>query len=142
MPTFTGSVVDHQIIIDVAVKIPTTGGKRIMCKALLDTGSQVTHISKRIIGELGLTAIGKRPILVASGDQIETETYRVRLDIPIPSQVKNKRGDTLPELSLRGKELVVSDLQFQPLHYDVVIGMDFLWGFHLTMYSPNFILSS
>jgi len=145
MPTFTGSVVDDQILLDVAVSKPKPPGEDnqpIMCRALLDTGAQITAISKKMISAVGAVAIKRQSIVVASGDTIETKIYRVRLDIPIPSRHKTSQGAITERLNLRGKDLAVSELQFQPPNYDALIGMDFIQGFHINMYGGHFILSS
>jgi len=145
MPTLVGAVIEHQILLSVAVSIPDTPAEKdnpIVCQALLDTGAQGTHISKRVAKEVGLTPTGRDFIMVASGDKVKTETYRVRLDIPISSHFKNNQGDILAELNLRGMDLEVYGLTFQPPNYDVIIGMDFLLQAHFTMYGGQFILSS
>lgn len=33
-------------------------------------------------------------------------------------------------------------LPYEPKNYDVILGMDLLSGFHLTLYGGNFILSN
>ena len=41
----------------------------------------------------------------------------------------------------RGKDIEVALLPYLPEDHDVLLGMDFLSGFHFTMYNGLFILS-
>ena len=40
-----------------------------------------------------------------------------------------------------GKEINVVELPYQPENYDVLLGMDFLAGFRMTLYKSHFTLS-
>ena len=44
--------------------------------------------------------------------------------------------------TLRGKDMEVALLPYEPSNHDVLLGMDLLSGFHLAMYRGNFILSN
>ena len=101
--------------------------------ALLDTGSQGTLISPRVVDQMGLEAIGYSSITPASGEPITTPKYRATIEIPI------EVGATVV---ISGGALEVAKLPFQPDNFDVLLGMDFLGGFHFTMYGRTFILSN
>lgn len=109
--------------------------------AILDTGAQGTMISQKVVDEGKLSSIGSTDIIPVSGEPIQTEKYRVRIDIPIGDQVETPGGEASPWINLRGKEIEVSLLPFQPHEFDVLLGMDFLSEVHFTMYKGEFILS-
>lgn len=41
-----------------------------------------------------------------------------------------------------GRDLFVSGLPYQPEEYDVILGMDFIGAFHITIYRNRIILSN
>lgn len=133
MPTFQAEIHNRQPLLAVAITTADSQTTRRTYQALLDTGAQATLVSPKAIDELGLIAIGTTGIIPANGVPITTYKYRARIDIPI---------DTGAGTDLRGKTLDIAGLPFQPRDYDVILGMDFLFGFHFTMYRNYFILSS
>ena len=145
MATFSGKVDDRQILLFAAISIGSPPVNRTIpksYKALLDTGAQGTLISEKVVNEIGLITIGPARFTPASGKPVETKKYRVRVDIPIESQVLEPEGGTAQEIDYRGMELEVSLLPYQPTGYDILLGMDFLSSFHFTMYAGTYILSS
>ena len=143
MPTFIGEIKNNQIILISAISI--SGNDKPIpkpYKSLLDTGAQGTLISEKIVREIGLSAIGHAEILPVNGDPITTKKYRIRIDIPISSNVMSPSGGVGIETVLRGKDMDVALLPYQPINHDVLLGMDFLSAFHLTMYGKYFILSN
>ena len=144
MPTFRGRVENREIRLFVAISIGSPPSARTEPKsypAILDTGAQGTMISQKVVDEGKLSSIGFTDIIPVSGDPIQTEKYRVRVDIPIGDQLETPGGGAGPWLNLRGKEIEVSLLPFQPENFDVLLGMDFLSEVHFTMYKDEFILS-
>ena len=130
MPTIQGEVAVGQILVAAEIEYE---GQREGYMALLDTGSQVTLISPRVVNQMGLKAIGHTSLTPASGELIITPKYRATLAVPVGS------GSTVfPS----GRELEVSELPFQPDNFDILLGMDFLEVFHFTMYGRTFILSN
>ena len=143
MATFVGQIKDNQIIL--VTWIAVSGAKeadRRSYNALLDTGSQVTMISKKVVDEVGLSAIGHSSIVPVTGTPVKMQKYRVRLDIPIGSRTRMPDGGIQVQPTLRGSDLEVAMLPYEPKNYDVILGMDLLSGFHLTLYGGNFILSN
>ena len=98
-------------------------------------------ISQKVVDEGNLSSIGTTNIMPANGELIETEMYRVRIDIPIGDQIEMHGGKVSSWLNLRGMEIEVSLLPFQPRDFDVLLGMDILSEVHFTMYKGEFILS-
>ena len=147
MATFSGRVVNSQIVLVVWVTI--SGDTQVLgnpkaYKALLDTGAQVTMVSGKVVEEVGLIASGFFPISGVTGDTITANKYKVRIDIPIIRETKNFAGDARKEPVASGKDIDVAlfPASFKPEAFDVLLGMDFLYGFHLTMFADTFILSN
>ena len=72
MTTFVGQIKDNQIIL--VTWIAVSGAKeadRRSYNALLDTGSQVTMISKKVVDEVGLSAIGHSSIVPVTGTPVK-----------------------------------------------------------------------
>ena len=135
---------NREICLFVAISIGSPPSARTEPKsyaAILDTGAQGTMISRKVVDEGKLSSIGFTDIIPVSGAPIQTEKYRVRVDIPIGDQMETSGGGAGPLLNLRGKEIEVSLLPFQPENFDVLLGMDFLSEVHFTMYKDEFILS-
>ena len=146
MPTFTGQVKDRQIIFYVAVAIQATPSipspKHKVYLALFDTGAQVTVISPKVVSEIGLQPVQPAEIVPASGVPIQTQGYKVRIDIPIGTGQALPGGKVEQTLDYRGLDLDVAELPYQPNDYDVILGMDFISAFHVTMNGDMYILSS
>ena len=145
MATFVGQATNNQILLVTWItvsgaKAPTPGP--LSYQALLDTGSQGTMISKKVVDGVGLQAIGHQQIIPVTGDPFDTEKYRIRLDIPIGSRIKKPDGGIGMQPTLRGMDMEVALLPYEPTNHDVLLGMDLLSGFHLTLYGRNFILSN
>ncbi len=135
---------NREIRLFVAISIGSPPSARTEPKsypAILDTGAQGTMISQKVVDEGKLSSIGFTDIIPVSGDPIQTEKYRVKVDIPIGDQIEASGGGAGAWLNLRGKEIEVSLLPFQPENFDVLLGMDFLSEVHFTMYKDEFILS-
>ena len=99
-------------------------------------------ISRKVVQEVGLQQIGHTSIIPVSGESLITEKYRIRLDIPIESRILESDGSVVNEAILRGMDMDVALLPYDPSNYDVLLGMDLLHGFHLTMHGDTYILSN
>ena len=137
MPSFEQPVVDNQTIITVGVS--KSGEQRYTFKALVDTGAQTTTISPRAIEALGLVPTGLISLTVASGTSISTHKYRARVDIPIGYNAFDVGGS---RDFFYGDELTVCGLPRNPHGYDVLLGMDLIGIFHITIYRNRIILSN
>lgn len=143
MATFIGEITDNQIILITWISAPGTPTVQpISYRGLLDTGAQGTMISRKVVDEVSLQASGHRRITPVTGDPFIADKYRIRLDIPIDSQVKMPDGSVGVQPILRGKDIEVALLPYEPNNHDVLLGMDLLSGFHLTIYGSIFILSN
>ncbi len=138
MPSFSQRVVDNQIIIFVDV---SRGSEEpaIQFRGLLDTGAQLTAVSPKVVQNLSLVPIRATTLTVASGASITTHQYRARVDIPIDY---NQSYPSESGRFLMGKQLSVARLPYQPEDYDVLLGMDLIGTFHMTIYQNWIILSN
>lgn len=142
MPTFTGSFDNRQILLVAGVKICGTHGPSLRrYKALLDTGAQGTLISPKVVSEVGLTPTESRLIAGIDGNPIETEGYRISLDIPVATSMLLPTGESAQAEFSIGRDLDVALLPCQPSNHDVLLGMDFIGSLHLTIHGDNYIIS-
>ena len=139
MPTFEQSIENRQIIIQVAL---SRGPEepRPYFRALVDTGATVTCISPNVVKQLQLAPTGRARLAVASGQTVPVLQYHARVDIPIVYTQAVPGGAR--QDSLRGNQLTVVGLIYQPDGYDVLLGMDLLGEFHITIYRNRIIVSN
>ncbi len=100
---------------------------------LLDTGAQGSMVSQKTVDEAGLQTVGYSPILPVTGQPFQTKRYRVYLDIPV--------GSAGGGIDLREKDMDVSLLPYAPANHDVLFGIDFISGLHLTVFGESYVLS-
>ena len=84
--------------------------------------------------------IGHTLIVPVTGSPHTTVKYRARIDIPIANQTS--AGVARPHNILSGMDLDVAVLPYVPNNHDVLLGMDFLSMFHITMFGGRFIISN
>ena len=139
MPTFRQPVQNNQIIINVGLSLKA-GDPRHIFKALLDTGAQLTAISPNVVRLLGLEPADLVEVTVASGQSVPVLKYRAWVDIP----VQYAEVSPTPEGGnfFSGKEIPVVGFGHSPGEYDVILGMDIIVLFHMTIYGNSIILSN
>lgn len=143
MPTFIVDIQNSQIILISAISLPGQANhSKNRYNSLLDTGAQATLISERVVNDVGCVVIGEEKIVGISGVASQTKQYRVRVDIPVRSQTMLPGGELQTNTDLRGKDMNVSLLPYQPENYDVLLGMDFLADFHMTLVAGKLVMSS
>ena len=138
MPSFEQPVADNKIVIAVALS-RGAGAPTVQFSALFDTGAQVTAISPEVVRSLDLIPTGRLGLTVASGQTVDTFQYRARVDMPIDYSAALEAE---PRRFLMGNELTVAGLTYQPQGYDVILGMDFIGMFHITIFRNRIILSN
>ena len=141
MPSFDLPIVDNKAIVVVEVSSPA-GNDGIPVNALLDTGSTITGVSPKVIRALGLVPIGDLSLMVASGERVDTSRYRARVDMPVGIPLEIPPHEQRQNIIRTGYNMFVSGLPYQPDSYDVLLGMDFIAGFHMTIYRGRLILSN
>jgi|GEM_PF-1278593 len=97
---------------------PITNLSGVEATALLDTGSSVSGVARRIADSLELVRLGKRPLTSAQGQgQVERYAFRVGLR---PGQ-----GSPGPAFPFVFDEVIGIELA-NALEFDALIGMDLL----------------
>ena len=133
MPTFHKRVENNTIIIGVEVAIAEgQPGRRFGAK--VDTGATVTGITGGLVNTIGAEPVGTGSFTPANGIPEEANIYGLHVAVPV---------DTEP-VFLVGGHLTVVELpeEYQPDDHDVLLGMDLLQQFHITMWNGNFIMSN
>ena len=144
MPTLEIQEVDYQILLKVRVEVPQVSGDVSVraganprfFDALVDTGAQRTFVSSNVVTHLSAVPVDLEPFLAANGQSQDTEVFRLRVDIPYP------QDEAARFVISTGEELNVMLLPFQPRNFDVLLGMDFLRSFHISMHNGRCVLSN
>lgn len=130
MPTVKMTIRDRQILQSVSLQVDH---EVFLFQALLDTGAQGTLISPKVVEQTGLKPISYTYIMPASGSPVRTRKYRTDVGLNI--------GESGTMRVRVGEMLEVAELPFQPDNFDVLLGMDYLTNFHITMYDDECIIS-
>ena len=138
MPSFAQDITDGRIIVTVDVS-REVGQPRTSYRALLDTGAQISAISTEVVRALDLSPVSLATLSVVSGSSFVTPRYLARLDIPIDVNWAASAGT---QRFLMGRQLSVAGIPYRPPDYDVIMGMDLIGTFHITMYGNRIILSN
>ena len=144
MPSFRGKIVNHQILLTVHVSKPgeidengTDGVSSVT--ALLDTGATMSGVSKGLIEHLELIGTGEWESIAGVHGLENVPLYEVDLVLPISEILPDNEQTTFA----RGVgKLKVMPLSIGASNFEVLLGMDFLESFHLTIYRDMFILSN
>ena len=139
MPTFVKPVENNRVLIQVAAAVEADGSEldhRFM--ALVDTGATVTAVTSRLAQQVGVAPVGRSSFVPASGEPVETNLFGLHLSIPVDTPT----GEGDVHTFAVGGPLVVMELPYQPPDYDVLLGMDVLSNFHITMHGGVFIMST
>ena len=145
MPSFRGYIVDRQALLTVRVSRPQLEPDQEVrseaFRTLLDTGATITAVSQNVVDALQLTPAGWQAVTGVHGTS-DLPTYAISLGVPITERIASPHGEFDHTFS-RGRDLMeVTLMTSQPSTFDVLLGMDLLEGFHLTIYSDLFILSN
>ena len=140
MPTFLGLIKDSQIILNVIVQDDDGKIELGSYPALVDTGAQSSAISAKVVSELKLEPDGWRGIIGVHG-QKEVNEYVVKLGLPI-TEITGKETLIHQTFTRSYNRLRVTELDFGKPKFDVLLGMDFLIHFHITIYDDHFLISN
>ena len=134
MVTFTGDVLDRQIILKAGVApVGTTDPDSMLgYDALLDTGAQGTLSSSKVVDKVGLIPIGRSTLVPANGQPIEVDKFRAVIGIGVVYRKIRQ---------LYQHEMDLSLLPYQPTNHDILFGMDILLHFHVTLVHGKFVFS-
>ena len=149
MPTFDVPISeDGTIILFVGVAVPNTDSPDVQpdlhrFRALVDTGATTTAVTQKVVDAVGAVAFAKGRVIVANGEIVLVDRYRMMVAIPITTIQKIDDKNIDKETYFSGGELAVLHLDNEESSgYDVLLGMDLLNKFHITMYGGHFILSN
>lgn len=133
------------LFVDVAVPDPKDEDPAFhRFRALVDTGANATSVTQNVVDTVGAVAFGKGRVTVANGETVQVDRYRLIVVIPITThQINDEDGNVHEETYVSGGELAVLHLDNEDSSgYDVLLGMDLLSKFHITMFGGHFILSN
>lgn len=143
MPTCSAPVEHDRILLVVEVSDPApNSGRTGRFQALVDTGATRCGVTRKVAEHLQIPSIGRDIYTTASGAVEETDVFRLRVDIPIGDRVRQPDGAVQEVTSLRGAEREVLLLSDDTAGHDVLLGMDFLNMFHITIIGGRFFLST
>lgn len=140
MPTVAVQVTDKRVLLRVSVAVPSERShvESHNFEALVDTGAQCTMVSRRVIDQIGATQVGFLPFMPASGQPQETAVYELFVAVVI----SETGPDGSPTFTFsKGGTVPVLLLPFEPPDFDMLLGMDILTGYHVTMWDGTFVLS-
>ena len=140
MPTLVVPVEDNRVLLRVSVAVPSGSGhpESHEYEALVDTGAQCTMVSQKVVDEVGATQIGVLPFMPASGQPQMAAVF----ELSVHAVISESGPDGSPLFSFsRGGTVPVLLLPFYPGDYDVLLGMDILTKYHITMWDDTFVLS-
>ncbi len=144
MPTFGTQVADNQVMLVVAVSVPSPGddAPKHTFRALVDTGAQSTLVTARVVRQLDAASVGMGAFMSANGQTELTDVFRLHISIPIAEAFPAPDGGETVATFARGRDLQTMLMPFDPPGYDVLLGMDILSHFHITMCQGLFVLSN
>ena len=143
MPTFDVPVEDNRVLLTVAVAIPETRATdRHTCRALVDTGAQRTMVSANVVEVLQVASTGIGGFMAANGQAQTTPVFDLHIAVPVTVTATAADGSTSQTVFAGGRNLEVFLLPFDPADFYVLLGMDLLTQFHITMYNGTLVLSN
>jgi len=143
VPTFTVPVEDNRILLTVAVAIPEARvPERRTCRALVDTGAQCSMVSASVVEALQVASTGISGFMAANGQTQRTPVFDLHIAVPVAVTATAADGSTSQTVFAGGRTLEVLQLPFDPADFEVLLGMDLLTEFHITMYNGTLILSN
>lgn len=106
--------------------------------ALVDTGSTHTGVTQKVVDALSAEQIGVVDVSYAGTGTVRTPTYKMLVGIPIMETEDHGAIRTY----VRGESLTVELIPEQEDDIDIILGMDLLQSFHITMFGGQCIISN
>lgn len=146
MPSLIVEIEDNNIVIPALVETPYTGevpvGMPVSTTALVDTGAQRTMVSRAIVDTLNAPILGYGTVLGVTGPA-QTSIHELRIVIPTEFEQVGLDGSVSDELYFYWGVVNVMVLSHEVGEgIDVLLGMDMLVDFHMTMHKGRVIISS
>lgn len=143
MPTIILPVTNNEVRL--RAELGAIGGSELHSyQGIVDTGAQMTGITPKVVEELGLESVGVEPVVGIEGRPSMAPIYRIVIGIGVFAPPLNADGEPTDEdVYISGSALKVMLLEnWNDITADVLLGMDMLVDFHITMVSGRFILSN
>lgn len=99
-------------------------------------------VSTNVVEALRVASTGVGGFMAANGQTQRTPTFDLHIAVPVTVTATAADGSTSETVFAGGRALEVLLLPFEPPDFDVLLGMDLLTEFHITMYNGTLILSN
>ena len=150
MPTRGGQVSNGKILLEVAVRLPIRSDDveppPHLFMGLLDTGATRTMVSRKIIKTLNASPCGVSAFVPATGKPKRAKVYLLDLAIPVVAGVAPTEDDTnTVDVSFYVRGLTNVPVLVLPgafPDFDVLLGMDLISQFHITLCHGIYMLSN
>ena len=150
MPTRGGQVGNGQILLDVAVRLPARRGDAEptshVFMGLLDTGATRTMVSRKVVDDLGAPPCGVGSFVPATGKPQSAKVYLLDLAIPVVAALAPTEDPVdAVDVTVYVRGLANVPVQELPLafpDFDVLLGMDLITQFHITLCQGVYMLSN
>ena len=141
MPTRLKHISNNEIIVPVLVSAPRRPTGPIEYRGLVDTGAQGTVVSSSVIADLEPVATGKTILILADETLRESTTYLLEIGVIVSVDASDEDGRAGVEYA-SGKMLhQVTTVPYSSNRYDLILGMDLLSIYHITMVDGQFVIS-
>ena len=145
MPAFVYPVENDQVFLNAVTHSPNMPEPFSGYNGLMDTGAQRTGVSPRLVAEHSPVQVDVGLMQVANGHVDQVPIYLMNVGIAIPGEAElTQEEDQLHfsgQLHVVGQTLPVMGLPNQPDGFDVLLGMDLLSMFCLTLHGGSAIIS-
>ena len=142
MATFGKPIENQQILIKAVASVPLSGGPGCVADSLVDTGAQCTMITRRIAETLQPEKVDVATFVGVNGLETESDVFVLRIDLPIAQDAVQEDGSVQPAIHSVGMELEVMTIPYDPWNFGIILGMDCLANFHITMWGGMFVISN
>lgn len=152
MPTFVTQVIDNEIRLIVQLSSEEAQPEPRSYWAVVDTGAQRTGITQRVVDDMGIHSFGTTMVQGIDGQPKPSPLYRLTVNVPITIPATRVFTDVPPDATVNfasggmADVMLLSDWKDAPVvderRADVLLGMDLLMHFHITMLGETFVLSN
>lgn len=144
MPTIILPVENDEIRITAILGVMGDGSDMHAYEGIVDTGAQMTGITRTAAERLGVHAVGQEYVVGIEGKPTLVPVFRIMIGIGVPATEVGGQGEFVSEgIHVSGGPLKVMLLEdWNDDSADVLLGMDMLASFHITMFGGRCILSN
>ena len=141
MPTRVEYISNNEIIVPVLVSAPRRSAEPTEYRGLVDTGAQGTVVSPNVITDLEPVATGKTTLILADETLRESTTYLLDIGVIVSVDASDEDGQAEVEYASGKKLHQVTTVPYSSSRYDLILGMDLLSMYHITMVDGQFVIS-